>query len=155
MGKINLIKFWLVLFLFCGISVYSQNYIVGFNVKFRPKLEDSIKISEKFNLNINCKTKESFFKSENLTESDFNANIFKDFTKKIFKKYELILYKFYQSDYLFSATWKLLFGEKQILGLNCQNASLSFGVDNGLLGTVLKFQYKMDLINFQDCQVLF
>ncbi|WP_417430898.1 GLPGLI family protein [Halpernia sp.] len=128
MGKINFrISYLLILIFFSGNFIYSQNYTIGYDVKFRPKVEDSTKVFEKYLLNINAETKESFFKFQDLNYSDFNANIFKNSSKDIFKKYEMILYKFYSSDYLFPTKWELLKQKKEILGHKCENASISFG----------------------------
>lgn len=128
MGKINYkIKFLFFLIVFSGNFIFSQNYTIGYDVKYRPKVDDSAKVSEKYLLNINTETKESFFKFQDLNHSDFNSNIFKNNSKNIFKKYEMILYKFYSSDYLFTANWELLKQKKEILGHVCENASISFG----------------------------
>jgi len=107
--------------------LFSQNYEVGYQVKYQPEALSKNEVTEDYVLTINGDTKESFFRFKSAASSDFNANIYKDFSKNIFRKYESILYKFYRTDYQFSPEWKLSSEEKEILGYACKKATLEFG----------------------------
>ena len=77
--------------LLLGQLLFSQNYEVGYQVKYQPEALSKNEVTEDYFLTINGDSKESFFRFKSAANSDFNVNIYKDFSKNIFRKYESIL----------------------------------------------------------------
>lgn len=106
---------------------FSQGYTIKYDVQFRPKIDDTLKTKEVYNLKIDTENGKSLFIYENSIENNFNAVVFKDFKKNQFNVYEMILYKFYEKDFEKLNNWSLGNGTREILGYVCKEATISFG----------------------------
>lgn len=126
MGRLSTKIIFVAIFL-VNISIFSQGFIVQYDVTYRPRLSSDSLVTEKYQLAINSIERKSFFRFQSAANSDFNANIYKDFSADIFSKYEYILYKSYRTEYQFSPQWKLHSDTKVVLGYKCKKASVLFG----------------------------
>jgi hypothetical protein len=126
MGKLNFI-ITVLCFILPIQNICGQNYLVNYELKYKPCLSDTLHIKENYSLEINIEKKKSIFYSKNLLLSPFNSIVIKDFQKKEFQKLEYISTNLFKLDYEFPNSWKLLEEKKQILTYQCSSASIDFG----------------------------
>lgn len=126
MKKLNYLLFGFIL-LFPSQSFVSQALQITYELKYQPKIEDTLTIKEKFLQGIDFSEKKSNFSSLDLGDSAFNAVVFKDFNNNKFQKMETISTNLFSLNYKFPTTWKLLKEQKQVLSYPCSKAVITFG----------------------------
>lgn len=113
---------------FFGTYLQGQNVRLMYEVTFKPKLNDSAKVTERMILKLNKEKQISFFDFDHSSQGvSLNSKILKNFKKPIFVEYESVAMQLYHTDYIFTPKWNLLNETKTILGYRCRNAEIKFG----------------------------
>lgn len=136
MGRVKKILTGSMLFLLS--FVWGQGMQISYELRYKPKLHDTIYVKEKGLLAIDHSARQSLYLSTN-TSSDFDFKIFKDFKNGIFKKFETIQFTTFASSSNFQPNWQLLPEYKTILGYKTQKAKINFG------GRVWNAWYALDI----------
>ncbi|SNV48365.1 GLPGLI family protein [Chryseobacterium taklimakanense] len=125
MGKMNFLISLIVCFY--SLHIYSQQYEAVYEIVYKPRLNDSLKLKDNYVLRFDTQKKSSFFTSLN-EENSLNFSIYKNFEKESFIKYESIVDDLYSINYIFdNSKWQLLEDNKRIEDFNCKKAKIIFG----------------------------
>lgn len=125
MGTIKKAILLIFLALFCELP-FAQNYKVGFDVRFQPKIGDTATITERYNLQINTQKGESFFNFEE-PYGEYNSSIFKNYKTNNIVEFEIIQHRDYKQNLFSNFKWELTLDKKEILGILCNSATVNFG----------------------------
>ncbi len=126
-GKNKTKVFFCFIFILNGIFGFSQKIDIHFELTYRPKVEDTLLITENHMLSIDVvKNSSLFYSTQN--DTSFNYSIFKDFQKKKYVQIENISNVLYGGVYEFNKNdWKLESDKKETLGHTTYKSSIAFG----------------------------
>ena len=108
-------------------NVQAQFYEITYKTTYKPRVNDSLSVTDHYVLKINAEKRESLFTALT-SENALNLSIYKNFSSARFIKYESILDQLYKSTYLFDGQkWQLSEGGKPVNGYSCRKAFVYFG----------------------------
>ncbi len=125
MRKLKLILSTGLLFL-ASCLVWSQNYLVMYEVVFKPTKNDTLTERSRHVLAVNPLEKQSLYMGMS-TDDPLNMMVRKDFKANTFYKYEYLSHILYRTDYEFPAKWMLKNETRTVNGYECQKAETTYG----------------------------
>lgn len=126
MGKI-IFKIFSILFILPYLFVDGQDFKITYEIKYKPKVSDTIFSKEIYFLDFVSKENRSVFYAKNLIETPFNSIVTKDFKHSKFEKMEFISTNLFKLSYKSPSDWVLMGNKKKVLSYNCSNAIIDFG----------------------------